>query len=144
MWMRVPMSNHISWFTCLAYHVHASSTRGWIFVYFIEYSSTVSLFQAKDVQSKCKGSGAIAVLRSTSYCYFSRDCTIRLKCFPYFWGLFFMRYLCEKCYKPINSTVLCSWLYKLGTQANFVARMNKLDLWTHSQNGICSYVGDLL
>ena len=51
----VPMSNHllvhVSGVPC---HVHASSTSGCAFVYFtvqycIEYSSTVSLFQAQDV-----------------------------------------------------------------------------------------------
>ena len=103
-------------------HVCASSTCGWIFVYFIEYSSTVSLFQAKDVRSKCKASGAIAVLRSTSYCYFSRYCTIRLKCFPYFGGLFFMHYLCEKCYKPITVQ------YYVADCISWVLRLTLLDL----------------
>ena len=45
---------HVSGIHC---HMHASSTSGCAFVYFtvqycIEYSSTVSLFQAQDVQKQ--------------------------------------------------------------------------------------------
>ena len=50
----VRVSNHVSGVHC---HVHAFSTSGCAFVYFtvqycIEYSSTISLFQAQDVQKQ--------------------------------------------------------------------------------------------
>ena len=58
--------------------------------------------------------------------------------------LFFMYYLCEKYYKPIMVQCYIAYCVSLGTLANFVGPMNKLDLWMHSQKGICSYAGDLL
>ena len=89
-------------------HFCASSTSGCAFVYFtvqycIEYSSTVSLFQAQDVQSKHKSSNDVAgtakrhqtIMIETTYC------TVRL-IFFYILCLFFMHYLCENYYKPIT------------------------------------------
>ena len=55
-----------------------------------------------------------------------------------------MYYLCEKYYKPIMVQYYIADCVSLGTLANFVGPMNKLDLWTHSQKGTCSYAGDLL
>ena len=66
------------------------------------------------------------------------------KSFLYFLCLF----LCIICVKSIITllqySILYSRLCQLGTQANFVGLMNKLDLKVHSRNGNCSYVGDLL
>ena len=42
--------------------------------------------------------------------------------------LFFMYYLCEKYYKPIMVQYYIADCVSLGTLANFVGPMNKLDL----------------
>ena len=41
--------------------------------------------------------------------------------------------------KELDRTEQWNW-----TETNFVGLVNKLDLWTHSWNETCSYVGDLL
>ena len=42
-------------------------------------------------------------------------------------------------HKESDTTEWLNW-----TEANFVGLMNKLNLWTYSQNGVCLYVGNLL
>ena len=75
--------------------------------------------------------------------YFSRYYTVRLKCFIYFLHFFFMYYLCEKYYRSItvqSYVASCvSWVPRLN-----LLDLWKLDLWMHSWNETCSYVGNLL
>ena len=49
-----------------------------------------------------------------------------------------MYYLCEKYYKPITVQ------YYIANCVRWIPRLTLLDLRMHSQNGTCSYVGDLL
>ena len=56
----------------------------------------------------------------------------------YFLCLFFMYYLCEKCYKPITVQ------YHIVDCVSRLLRLTLLDLRTHCQNGTCLDVGDLL
>ena len=64
-----------------------------------------------------------------------------------------MYYLCEKYYKPItgnrfigNNTITYKPIiqYYIANCVSWVPKVTLLDLRTHSQNGTCSYVGDLL
>ena len=75
-----------------------------------------------------------------SYCtlllYFSRYCTVRWKMFS-FLCLFLMYYLCEWYCKPITVRY---HIANLGTQANFIGLMNKLDLGMHFWNAVHSFV----
>ena len=66
-------------------YMRASST-SCAFVYFIEYNSTISLFQAQDVRSRYKSNGDVVGIAKkhqlfTVLLYFSRYCTVRLEMF---------------------------------------------------------------
>ena len=101
---------HVSGVHC---HVRASFTNGCAFVYLtvqycIDYSSTVSLFQAQDVRKQVYKSSSDVAGTATKHqlffilLYFSWYCPIRLKTLSSFLCVFFMYYLCEKYYKPIT------------------------------------------
>ena len=65
--------------------------------------------------------------------YISRYCTVRFKMFSFF----FFKLFVGKVLQTNNNTALYSQLCQLGTEANFVGPMNKLDLQTQSQNRTC-------
>ena len=67
--------------------------------------------------------------------YFSRYCTARLKMF-----YFLLLFLCVIYMKSITNITV---QYYIADCVSQVPRLTLLDLWMHSQNGICSYVGDL-
>ena len=50
--MSVCMCNHISQFTCLVYTVKCASSTVVVLLCILQYSSTVSLFQAQDIQKQ--------------------------------------------------------------------------------------------
>lgn len=66
-----------------------ASSAGGAFVYFIEYSSAISLFQARDVRSRHESNGDVVGIAKkhqlfTVLLYFSRYCTVRLETFSLF------------------------------------------------------------
>ena len=101
--------------------------------HFLDYSKSPTYKPSSCKLSKmrmCPSTPAVVL-------YFSRYCTVRLNMF-YFLCLFFMYYLCERCYKPITVQ------YYIADCVSWVPRLTLLDLQTCSQNGTHSYVGDLL
>ena len=124
----VRVSNHVKFVhvSCVHCHVYESSTSGCAFVYFtvqdcIEYSSTVSLFQAQDVRSMHKSSSDVAgtnVLFKVLYFKMKNVFLIFCVC------LLLMYYLCEKYYKPIPVQ------YYIADCVSWVPRLTLLDLWT--------------
>ena len=118
---------HVSGVHC---HVRASSTSGCAFVYFtvqycIEYGSTVSLFQAQDVQKQANNQWWC--IDSWYYCIF-QGTVPWLKCL--FFVFVFMYYLCEKYYKPITVQ------YYIADCVSWVPRLTLLDLltnWTYAR-----------
>ena len=144
---------HVSGIHC---HVWASSTSGCAFVYFtvqycIEYSSTVSLFQAQDVGIKRKSSGDVAgtakkrqLLYCTTVLLKVLYCNIKSVFFILCVCLFFMYYLCEKYYKPITIQYYIAGCVSWVPRLTLLDLTNKLDLRSYSRNGTRSYVGDLL
>ena len=94
-----------------------------------------SLFQAQDAQKQAQKRQSVA----GTMLYFSSYCTLRLKMFYFLSVCLFLYSLCEKHYKSIPvqdyMTDCIIWVIQYNTL---------LDLWTHSWNGTCLFVGDLL
>ena len=111
---------HVSGIHC---HTPASSTSGFAIVYFtvqycIEYGTFIS-------SPGCLEASLKATVMQLVLLYFSRYCTVRLKCFLSFLCLFFMYYLCEKYYKPITVQ------YYITDCVSWVPRLTLLDLRTN-------------
>ena len=64
--------------------------------------------------------------------------------FSLFLCLFLMYYLCEKYYKPITVQYFIADCVHWVPRLTLLDLRTKLDLLTHSQNGTCLHVGDLL